>query len=133
MLYYLCLLTRRWICKILIIGCPVCLLYPWIGINLGSFSRNTFKKSASFIAYLVSIKAKAFVPELAKAEVKTWYLLQNKVQGIVQLFLLTSRLRLIYNMSIPFNPREEFSLKVLFFPTIYYSPGPLRFYLFLYL
>jgi len=27
----------------------------------------------------VSIKVKAFTPELAKAEVKTWYLLRNKV------------------------------------------------------
>jgi len=38
---------------------------------LGSFLKGAFKKSASFTAYWVSIKAKAFTPELAKAEVKT--------------------------------------------------------------
>jgi hypothetical protein len=52
------------------IGYFVCLLYLWIGIGLGSFSKGVFKKSASFTAYLVSIKVKAFVPELAKAKVK---------------------------------------------------------------
>jgi len=38
---------------------------------LGSSLRGAFKKSASFMAYWVSIKAKAFALELAKAEVKT--------------------------------------------------------------
>jgi len=38
---------------------------------LGSSLRGAFKKLASFIAYCVSIKAKVFAPELAKAEVKT--------------------------------------------------------------
>ena len=70
-LYCLYLLTQRWIRKILVIGCPVCLLYLWIGISLGSFFRGAFKKSASFVAYLVLIKAKAFAPELAKVKVKT--------------------------------------------------------------
>jgi len=46
-------------------------LYPQIGISLGSSLRGAFKKLASFIAYCVSIKAKAFALELAKAEVKT--------------------------------------------------------------
>ena len=55
----------------LIIGCLTYLLYPQIGISLGSSSNNIFKKSASFAVYLVSIKAKAFAPKLAKAEVKT--------------------------------------------------------------
>ena len=40
-------------------------------MGLGSSSRNTFKKSASFIVYLVLIKVKAFTPKSAKAEVKT--------------------------------------------------------------
>jgi len=38
---------------------------------LGSSLRGAFKKLASFTAYWVSIKAKAFALELAKAEVKT--------------------------------------------------------------
>jgi len=46
-------------------------LYPRIGIGLGSSLRGAFKKSASFIAHYISIKAKAFALELAKAEVKT--------------------------------------------------------------
>ena len=55
----------------LIIGCPTYPLYPRMGISLGSSSSGTFKKLASFIAHLVLIKAKAFTPKLAKAEVKT--------------------------------------------------------------
>ena len=55
----------------LIIGCPTCLLYPRIEISLGSSSSGAFKKLASFIAYLVLIKAKAFAPKLARVEVKT--------------------------------------------------------------
>jgi len=58
-------------------------LYPRIGISLGSSLIGVFRKLASFTAYWVSIKAKVFTLELAKAEVKTWYLLRNKVQGIV--------------------------------------------------
>jgi len=38
---------------------------------LGSSLRSAFKKLASLTAYWVSIKAKAFAPELAKVEVKT--------------------------------------------------------------
>ena len=60
----------RWIHKILIIGCPVYLLYPQIRIGLGSFSRGIFKKLASFIVYLVLIKVKAFIPKLTKIKVK---------------------------------------------------------------
>jgi len=52
-------------------GGPIHPLYPQIGIGLGSSLRGVFKKSASFIVYYMSIKAKAFTPELAKAEVKT--------------------------------------------------------------
>ena len=55
----------------LIIGCPTYLLYPRIGIGLGSSSSGVFKKLASFIAHLVLIKAKAFTPKLARAEIKT--------------------------------------------------------------
>ena len=71
MLYYLYLLTRRWIRKIVIIGSPIRPLYPQIGISLGSSLKGVFKKLASFTAYCVSIKVKVFAPELAKAEVKT--------------------------------------------------------------
>ena len=55
----------------LMIGYPTYLLYPWIGIGLGSSSSGIFKKLASFIVYLVLIKVKAFAPKLARAEVKT--------------------------------------------------------------
>jgi len=40
------------------------------------------------MVYWVFIKVKAFTLKLAKAEVKTWYLLWNKVQRIMQFFLL---------------------------------------------
>ena len=55
----------------LVIGYPTCLLYPWIEIGLGSSSSGVFKKLASFIVYLVLIKAKVFTPKLAKVKVKT--------------------------------------------------------------
>ena len=55
----------------LLIGCPTYPLYLWIGIGLGSSSSSIFKNLASFIAYLVLIKVKAFTPELARVEVKT--------------------------------------------------------------
>jgi len=70
---------RRWIRKIVVIGGPICLLYPQIGIGLGSSLKGIFKKLASFTVHWVFIKVKAFALELAKAEVKTWYLLRNKV------------------------------------------------------
>ena len=53
------------------IGCLTYLLYLQIGIGLGSFSKGVFKKSTSFIAYLVLIKVKVFAFKLAKAKVKT--------------------------------------------------------------
>jgi len=52
-------------------GGLIYLLYPQIGIGLGSSLRGAFKKLASFIVYYMSIKAKAFTLKLAKAEVKT--------------------------------------------------------------
>jgi hypothetical protein len=61
---------QRYICKILIIGCFIYLLYPQIEIGLGRFSTGAFRKLTSFIAYWVSIKVKAFALESAKAEVK---------------------------------------------------------------
>ena len=53
------------------IGYPTYLLYPQIGISLGSSSSGIFKKSASFIVSLVLIKVKTFTPKLARVEVKT--------------------------------------------------------------
>ena len=47
------------------------MLYPRIGTGLGSSLRGVFKNLASFTAYWVSIKVKAFTLELAKVEVKT--------------------------------------------------------------
>ena len=70
-LYYLRLLTRRYIRKILVIGCPTCPLYPRIGIGLGRSSIGVLRKSASFIVYQVLIRVKVFALELAKVEVKT--------------------------------------------------------------
>ena len=70
-LYYLCLLIQRYIRKIFIIGYPTRPLYPRIGIGLGRFSINIFRKSASFTAHWVSIKVKVFTPKSAKVEVKT--------------------------------------------------------------
>jgi hypothetical protein len=55
----------------LVIGYPTYLLYPRIGIGLGSSSSGAFKKLASFIVYLVLIKVKVFTPKLAKVEDKT--------------------------------------------------------------
>ena len=55
----------------LVIGRPTYLLYPQIGISLGSSFRDTFKKLASFAVHLVLIKVKVFAPELARVEVKT--------------------------------------------------------------
>jgi len=52
-------------------GSPICLLYLRIEIGLGSSLIGAFRKLASFTVYWVSIKAKAFTPELAKVEVKT--------------------------------------------------------------
>ena len=71
MLYYLRLLTRKYIRKILIIGCPTYPLYPRIGISLGKSSIDALRKLASFIAYWVLIIVKVFALELAKVEVKT--------------------------------------------------------------
>jgi len=52
-------------------GGPIHPLYPQIEISWGSFLRGIFKKLASFIVYYMSIKAKVFALESAKAEVKT--------------------------------------------------------------
>ena len=71
MLYCLRPLIQRQIRKMLVIGCPIYLLYPQIGISLGSSSSSTFKKLASFIVYLVLIKVKAFAPKLARVEDQT--------------------------------------------------------------
>ena len=57
--------------KIVVIGGPICPLYPQIGIGLGSSLIGVFKKLASFTAYWVLIKVRAFALELAKVEVKT--------------------------------------------------------------
>ena len=79
----------------------------------------------------MSIKIKAFTLKLAKVEVKTEYLLRNKVQRIVQLFPLISHSKLIYNISILFNPREESSFKVPLFLILYCPPKLIELYLLL--
>ena len=70
-LYYLRLLTRRYIRRILVIGYPTRPLYPQIGISLGRSSIGILRKLASFIVYQVLIRVKVFTLELAKVEVKT--------------------------------------------------------------
>ena len=50
---------------------PYLSIIPQIEISLGSSSKGALKKLASFIAYLVLIKVKAFTSKLARAEVKT--------------------------------------------------------------
>jgi ABC-type lipoprotein export system ATPase subunit len=62
---------------------------------------------------------KIFILKSAKAEVKTQYLLQNKVQGIVQFFPLISHFRLMYNILIPFNSKKKSSFRLSLFPTLY--------------
>jgi hypothetical protein len=47
----------------------------------------------------------------------------------VQLLLLTSRPRLICDILIPFNPREESSSRVPLFLTLYYPPKLIEPYL----
>ena len=58
----------------LIMGCPTCPLYLQIGIGLSSSSNNIFKKSASFVAYLVLIKVKAFTPKSAGQVLNPFYI-----------------------------------------------------------
>jgi len=52
-------------------GGPIYLLYPRIGISLGSSLRGAFKKLASFTAHFILIKVKAFTSKSAKVKVKT--------------------------------------------------------------
>jgi len=65
----------------------VYLLYPFIRTKCSKVSSSVFRNLASFLAYFVLIKANVFALELAKAVVFTLHLLQDKVQGIVKLFL----------------------------------------------
>ena len=68
----------------------VCLLYPFTKTRCSKVSSSVFRNLASFLAHFVLIKANAFALELAKAIVFTLHLLQDKVQGIVKLFLLNN-------------------------------------------
>jgi len=68
----------------------VCLLYPLTRTKCSKVSSSVFKNLASFLVYFVLIKVNAFALKLAKAVVFTLHLLQDKVQGIVKLFLLNN-------------------------------------------
>ena len=69
-----------------VIGFPICPLYPLIGIGLSSVSSSIFKNLEIFLVHLVLRRAKAFTLELAKVVVLTLYLLRDKVYRIVKLF-----------------------------------------------
>ena len=64
------------------------LLYPFTRIRVSKGSKRVFRNSESFTTHVVLSKAKALALVLAKAVVSTLYLLRNKVQQIVKLFLL---------------------------------------------
>ena len=68
--------------------------------------------------HLVLRRAKAFALELAKVVVLTLYLLQDKVYRIVKLFPPNNQLKSTLDISIPFNPKEESSFRVLLFLTL---------------
>jgi hypothetical protein len=78
---------QRWIYRINSIGLPICPLYPLIKTVLSSFLNRVFRNLEIFLAHLVLRRVKAFALELAKVVVLTLYLLRDKVQGIVKLFL----------------------------------------------
>jgi hypothetical protein len=94
-----------------VIGSLVCLLYPFTSTSLSSVSIGLFKNLEIFLAHLVSRKAKVFALELAKVVVLTLHPLRNKVHRIVKFFPSNSQLKSTYNMSIPFNPKEESSFR----------------------
>jgi hypothetical protein len=94
-------------------------LYPLTGTGLSSVFSDVFKNSEIFLAQLVLRRAKAFALELAKAVVLTLHLLQDKVYRTVKLFLLNNQLKSTFNMSIPFNPKEETSFRVPLFLTLH--------------
>ena len=124
-LYCYYLLTYRWIYNIDAIGFPIRLLYPLIRIGLSSISSGIFKNFEIFLVHLVSRRAKAFALELAKVVVLTPHLLRDKVYGIVKLFPPNNQLKSTLDISIPFNPKEESSFRVLLFPTLLLSLLPL--------
>ena len=68
--------------------------------------------------YVVSRKAKAFAPKLAKAVVLTLYLLRDNVQKTVKLFSFIKRLKSTLDMLTLLNLKEETSFKVLLFLTL---------------
>src|SRR5277367_248633 len=117
-LYCCRLSTRRWIYKIDSIGFPICPLYPLMGMGLSSFSNGVFKNLEIFWVHSALRRAKAFALELARAVVLMLYLLRDRIQGIVRLFLPINRLKSTSNILIPFDPKEESSFRVALFPTL---------------
>jgi hypothetical protein len=73
---------------------------------------------------LVLRRVKAFALELARAVVLTLYLLQDKVQGIVKLFPPINQLKSTFDMSIPFDFKEESFFRVPLFPSSYFGLPP---------
>ena len=99
--------------------------YPLTRTGFSSISKGVFKNSETFLAHLVSRRAKAFALELAKAVVFTLHPLQDRVYRIVKLFLLINQLRSTSDISILFGFEIESFLKAALF-----LPDPLGSYLF---
>ncbi len=90
-------------------------MYFLTGINLFSISNKVYKNLKISLVYVVLKRAKVFTLELAKVVVLTLYLLQDSVHRIVKLFLPNKQLKLTSNISIPFNPKEKSSFRVVLF------------------
>jgi hypothetical protein len=67
----------------------------------------------------VSRKAKAFALELANTAVLTLLLFFDSVHKTVKFFLPINRLKSTINMLTPFYPKEETSLRVTLFLSLY--------------
>jgi hypothetical protein len=117
-LYCLRLSTFKWIYSTDVIGVLVFLLYPFIGIGVSKCSKGVFKNSESFTIHLVFSKAKALALVSAKAVVLTLYPLRDSVQRTIKLFPPINQLKSTSDMSIPSDPEEETSFRVLLFPTL---------------
>jgi len=117
MLYNGRLLTYKWICKINVIGLPICLLCPLIGIGRSSVFSRVFEISKIFLAHLVARRVKAFTLVSPKAVVLALHPFRDKVYSTIRLFLLINQLKSTLNMITRFNLKVETSFKVPLFPT----------------
>jgi hypothetical protein len=119
-LYSCCLSTCRCTCRIELISSLMRLLYPFTRIGLSSGSKGVFKNLDISLAHLVSKRAKAFALVLPNTAVLTLLLFLYSIHRIVKFFLLINQLRLTIDKLISFYPKEETSLRVLLFLSLYY-------------